>query len=249
MRLGQMARKLAMAPSEIVQYLASQQSVIEENSNIRLTDTQVELLLRKFAPDLINGHKPDPLPEPDRADEVVEISVPDAISQIDEIPQETSVTAPVENNRDVNEVNNEEVIKAPKVTLTGLKVLGKIDLPEPKKKESSTPDEPVETGSEMPKQDERKTPERRKPSREQRSYKNPISLQRERELKAELDKRKEKAARKKEKKTQNYFKKVKMSPPTKAMRLIDEPTEQLTAEELKEEPKTWFGKLIKWLST
>lgn len=248
MRLGQMARKLAIAPSEIVQYLASQQSVIEENSNIRLTDTQVDLLLRKFAPDLVNVYKADPLPEPG-PEEAVEISTPVIVPLVDEVPSEASVTEPVENNQDVNEVNHEEVIKAPKVTLTGLKVLGKIDLPEPKKKESPTPDSPVEAGTEIPKQEERKPYERRKPSREQRPYKNPISLQRERELKAELEKRKEKAAQEKERKTQNYLKKVKMSPPTKAMRLIDEPTEQLTAEELKEEPKTWFGKLIKWLST
>lgn len=246
MRLGQMARKLAMAPSEIVQFLASQQSVIEENSNIRLTDAQVELVLRKFAPDLLNGQKEEPIVELDVVEEAPEVSVPDIDTVIDESPVEDVVTAPIEDNQ---ETDNDEIIKAPKVTLTGLKVLGKIDLPEPKKKESPASELPAEAENEIPKQEERKKPDHRKGGRDQRPYKNPISLQRERELKAELEKKQERAAQEKERKTQNYLKKVKMSPPTKAMRLIDEPTEQLTAEELKEEPKTWFGKFIKWLST
>ena len=62
-------------------------------------------------------------------------------------------------------------------------------------------------------------------------------------------KRKEKVEREKEKRKQNYYKKVKMSPPTKAVKMVEEETMQMSAEELAEPPKTWFGRFLRWLTT
>jgi hypothetical protein len=83
--------------------------------------------------------------------------------------------------------------------------------------------------------------------REHRARKNPIAAQRERELDAERERQKEKAAQEKERRTQNYNKRVKQSPPTKAMKLYQEPVEQLNSSPLDVEPNNWFAKLVKWL--
>lgn len=173
-----------------------------------------------------------------------------------------------------------EVIRASKIELAGLKVIGKIDLPEPKKKEIMLADESVAPaaaegaaeGNELAdpihkpiserhddvdrskvkprrddgrNQDERRRPRTNQP-REQRPRKNPIAAQREREIEAEQERRKEKAAEEKERRTQNYHKRVQHSPPTKAVRMIEEPLEQLNSSSF-EEPNTWFSKLVKWL--
>jgi hypothetical protein len=89
----------------------------------------------------------------------------------------------------------------------------------------------------------------RKVNREQRARKNPIAVQREREEQEAQKKREEQAEREKERKTRNYHKRVKMSPPTKAVRLVDEPVMQMSAKELEEAPKTWLGRLIRWFTT
>ena len=51
MRLGQLARKLALKPVEIVGYLAKQNIMIEDGGNTKLEDDHVALILQKFAPE------------------------------------------------------------------------------------------------------------------------------------------------------------------------------------------------------
>lgn len=185
-----------------------------------------------------------------------------------------------------------EVIRAPKVELAGLKVLGKIDLPAPRKKDAtsaadsaagekaddvvsekkmdggntpvtsnvvndpngpsplSRPEGRTEEGTRRERGDnrgrdgDRRPP--RKPRGDQRSNKNPIAIQRELEMQKEIERRKEKAAKEKERRTQNYNKRVKHSPPTKAARRIEEPVEVMDASSFEKEPTTWVGKLLRW---
>ncbi len=245
MRLGQLARKLELRPAEIVTFLAHNSIQIEEGANTRLEDDLVAMVLRKFNPNLIKeviGETVDKQ-EPETLEPVV---LAESISQASE-------ASPVEQPEVEPDMAKEtaEVIKAPKVALTGLKVLGKIDLPEKKKKE-----EQPELLTEVPQVQpvERTLLPRtqniqRKGNREQRARKNPIAIQREREALEAQQKREEQAEREKERKTRNYHKKVKMSPPTKAVRLVDEPVMQMSAKELEEGPKTWLGRLIKWFTT
>jgi hypothetical protein len=259
MRLGQIARKLSISPSEVLGYLATRDIIIEENANSRLENDHVRLILQKFAPEQLSildvqpspAITPEPAQEHPRQESIIKADA-DPVQEM----ELSSAEPVVDQNAELNSTSESssepmpegsEVIKAPKVALSGLKVLGKIDLPEPKKKEPDSPG----TESESPAKEEqpRRSSQPRKQSYEQRSYKNPVSLQRDREMKEEMQKRQEKAEKEKERRTQNYLKKVNMSPPTKAMRLVEEPLEQMTHEQLKEEPKTWFGKFIKWLST
>lgn len=259
MRLGQIARKLSISPSEILGYLATRDIIIEENANSRLEADHVRLILQKFAPDQLSSLDVRSSPEIIGAAAQEQTRQESSINEVAGPVHEkllNSTEPVVDNDAELNSGSEPsavpltevpEVIKAPKVALSGLKVLGKIDLPEPRKKEQETP--VVNPESPVKEEQPGRSFQPRKQSRDQRSYKNPVALQREREMKEELQKRKEKAEQEKQRRTQNYLKKVKMSPPTKAIRLIDEPLEQMTKEELKEEPKSWFGKFIKWLGS
>jgi len=235
MRLGQMARKLAVSPSEIIQFLATQHISVDENANTRLEDIHVEMLQRKFAPLVVFSQAVPPL--------AVEI-VPEA-----SVPESETVTPihihPIESDK------APDVIKAPKIALSGLKVLGKIELPDAKKKDDDLKELPdnQELTNTTPRVERKAGNLPKKAVHYHKQYKNPVALQREKETQEELDRRKEMAAREKERKTKNYLKKVKLSPPTKAVRLVEEPVMQMTDAELKEEPKSWWGKLVKWVST
>ena len=258
MRLGQIARKLALRPSEIVEFLLKQSVRIEDNANTRLEEDQVNLILQHFAPgELVPkiAEQPPADQQNDLADQndLPEVEVQAISEEPDEtvVRQESTIIPEIETTApSLNETP--DIIKAPKIELSGLKVLGKIDLPETRKKEvlaeSSESAVPVE-GERRPRQEVRRNNENRRSRNDQRSAKNPIAAQREREAEEAEEKRKELLEREKERKTQNYLRKVKMSPPTKAIKLVNEEVEEMIAEDLVEEPKTWFGKFIKWLST
>ncbi|MEJ7646337.1 MAG: hypothetical protein WKF87_17200 [Chryseolinea sp.] len=241
MRLGQMARKMAISPSEIIQFLASKEIFIDDNANFRLEDSQVELLLRKFAPSL-QLDAPAAIAQPVPGEAIPEPSLP--------LPEPLTSLNAVEEMA-VEESN--ELIKAPRIALSGLKVLGKIELPEPKKKEEEAPAKGQEGAVEISslsspvERTHNKAP--KKTVQYQGKYKNPVALKRERETEEEQERRKQKATEEKERKTQSYLKKVKLSPPTKAMRLVEEPVMQMTNAELKEAPKSWWNKFVKWIST
>ncbi|HTF20326.1 MAG TPA: hypothetical protein VK658_19780 [Chryseolinea sp.] len=308
-----MARKLGISQGEIIRYLSGQNIGIEEGSNVKLEEQHVLLLYAQFAPTMNFETKSEGV-EAARAtphtNDGIEASVAEETPVTEPLPVQVDpfATAEVEvlaGELSGSEALREEVIdpqptaplnaesadtiRAPKIELAGLKVIGKIDLPGPRKKEVvpldeaatdeaatiegagagestnaslSQKPEPEQRDEGNPGRDENKRErlrrdegrnqderrrERSKPQREQRPRKNPISAQREREVEAERERRKEKAAQDKERRTQNYHKRVTHSPPTKAVRLFEEPVEQLNAATFSDEPTTWFGKLVKWL--
>jgi len=246
MRLGQLARRLELRPAQIVEFLAQRGIQVEEGVNTRLENDHVNTVLTHFDP----GNEKRGSGEP-------EIKEPEILEEEKVQAHTVPVTAELKEDKDAEaEVptgrKTVEVIKAPKVELSGLKVLGKIELPEVKKKEEKT--ESIAEVSQMDapeiKQQQRVRNTDRKVQRaEQRTRKNPIALQREREALEAQKKREEQAEREKERRTRNYQKRVKMSPPTKAVRLVEEPVMQMTAEELEEAPRTWLGRFVKWLTT
>jgi len=298
-----MARKFGVTQGEIVRYLTGKNIRVEEGSNVKLGESQIRLLYAHFAP----GESFEDRSSPPEGTSVVPLNAtpsPTAlsmmpISDVASLPSDEIVTIdsqssfPGESNvavmpeeqpaplpSDASSASQSETIRASKIELAGLRVVGKIELPEPRKKDVSQPlpegsveplvdetvlpaeqpksseaSQPIKelTGVDRPRrkmEDRRRGDERgprRNQGRDQRPGGNPIAAQREREQQEELERRKEKAAQDKERKTQNYNKRVKHSPPTKAMRLVEEPVEELNADALGDEPKTWLGKLIKWL--
>jgi len=259
MRLGQLARKLALRPSQIVDYLASKQIFPDEGSNARLSDEVTERVILHFAPGRLNEimaveekiTETMAMPEP-----VQEVPV---ITNVEEVIEVEATPIPV--MEAIEEKPEVEVIKAPKVELSGLKVLGKIELPEPKKKtvvpesQEGTVEPTQVEGEKIPVTEKRqRRPEprvntQRRDNYPQRPARNPIAVQREEQARKEEEKRKAKLEREKEKRTQYYLQRVKTGQPTKAAKMVDEPTESLSLKEEKPAPKTWFGKFLRWLNT
>lgn len=255
MRLGQLARKLALRPSQIVDYLATQQVFPVEGSNARLSDEVTERVIQHFAPERLSEiltteeKNPEPVSIPESIEETRAITK--AVEKMEVAAIEPSTVAEAS-------AVKPEVIKAPKVELTGLKVLGKIELEETKKKPSLTPESEHEVEppkDEIPaigkkqKRTERKEYPQRKETLKQRVDRNPIAEQRERMAREEEENRKAKAERDKEKRTQYYLQRVKTGTPTKAVKMVSEPVESFSMKEVGPVPKTWWGKFMRWLNT
>ena len=282
MRLGQLARKLALSPSEIIDYLASQQLSVAEGANTRLDENQVSVVLQRFAPaglkeDIPKIEEPKverlpaavvPLPEKEPVVESQTEIVAEAVNeQVEEPTSETKEENGVSSEK-TEDANSDkiEVIKAPKVALSGLKVLGKIELRDPKKKEvekpaenvaetvaenpevtttQEQPEKPIESKP-RPRRENRRPDQYRNDRRDDRPRKNPVALAREREAQAAEEKRREEEQRKKEQRTLNYQKRIKTAAPTKAARLIKEEVEYISNEDVRPAPKTWIGKFWRW---
>lgn len=265
MRLGQIARKLGVSQSEIVRYLASLNKRVEENVNTKLDPAEVNALYERFAPQWLTENHDEPEPSPMILD-----VLPDSAFRVsakdDRVESSTPEGGEPQQNDMEKEISGETVadsgdaqptpdlIRAPKVELSGLRVLGKIELPEPKKKEEPGPEESREDTEQasQPPRDRRERHDkggdrsRRNKRREPRSAQNPIAMQREQELQNELEKRKEKAAKEKERRTQNYHNRVKLSPPTKSARLVSEPVEELVTAPEETRPTSWLGRILRW---
>lgn len=245
MRLGQLARKLAIRPSQIVDFLSTKQVHLEEGSNARLEDAHVSVIVNYFAPERlnkifkINTEEAAPVIESPVIVEAVETEEP-----IEQIP-----LPELEVNVEEEKI---EVVKVPKVELTGLKVLGKIELPELKKKETAELDKPE---GEQPTEEKvrpriptkRNSTNSRDRQPSENPWRNPIAQQREREASEAEEKRKAELEREKERRRQHYMSKVKTGQPTKAARFYEEQVEETSGKE-EVKPKTLWGKFVKWLN-
>ena len=237
MRLGQLARKLSVRPSQIVDMLAKHQQFLEDGSNAKLTDDLVKQIVLHFAPERltelmavqVQETEPEPQPEP-------------VVIEVVEAHLQPEVTTEIK-----SEVENTETIRAPKVELAGLKVLGKIELPAPRKKEEPKAEGETTEAEQKPKREQKD--KRRKPvERTEKPWRNPIALQREREEREKEERRKQALEEQKERKRINYLNKIKSNAPTKAARIYDEPIEAAPLP-VEKKPRTWFGKFLKWLNT
>lgn len=260
MRLGQLARKLAVRPSQIVDYLSARQIFSEEGSNARLSDEITERIVLHFDPSrlseimAVEEKVTEQAAEPMAALEEV-----NNISQTEKIGEAEVVTAnQVVEMEDNSSDEKAEVIKAPKIELTGLKVLGKIELPEPRKKSEPVAEAIEETDGSVKlpasekkpgRQKRNENPAQRRDNYTQRPARNPIAVQREQKTRDEEEKRKMKAERDKGNRTQHYLNRVKLGQPTKAMKIVSEPMESFSSTDLKPAPTTWFGKFLRWLNT
>jgi hypothetical protein len=234
MRLGQLARKLSIRQSEIVDFLLQRNIQIEDGSNTRLEDSHVVLIMKRYAPA--------------REDEVIaELANEKHAEELMEVVKVEEQPIP-----ELPESNEEkpEVIRVPKIELSGLKVVGKIELPEPKKKEEKPSDSeftkepiPEQKQEERPNKTDRKAIQHKK-ERKQRPHVNPLALQREREAREAAEKRRIQAEREKEKRKQHYHNKVKSVRPGKSSKPAKVESVVTPSEP---QPTTWWGKFLKWL--
>lgn len=259
MRLGQLARKLSLRPAQIVEFLSQHNIQIEDNSNTRIEDQHTELVVNHFAP----GTFQQVATLADEPEEVasVEMDIPVTEGGPTEIPVQAENSEP--------QVNAEtEVIRVQKIELSGLKVLGKIELPEPKKKEpvvekteegvDATPDAATETPAAAPERkrdnnrneryrDKRSSHQKRDRPRE---WKNPLEQQREREAREAEEKKRMALEREKEKRKRHYEEKRKAQIQNKRPKAAKEqPVVQKKKVDTRPVPKTWFGKFLRWWTT
>ncbi|MBX2915535.1 MAG: hypothetical protein KF856_09740 [Cyclobacteriaceae bacterium] len=238
MRLGQLARKLSVRPSQLVDMLAKHQQFLEDGSNAKLSDDLVKQIVLYFAPERLTEimivQTQETEPEPQQP----EVVIPPVVVQ----PQ-AEVTTETK-----SEVENSETIRAPKVELAGLKVLGKIELPTPRKKEEAKVEGETTEAEQKPKREQKD--KRRKPiERTEKPWRNPIALQREKEEREKEERRKQLLEEQKERKRLNYLNKIKNNAPIKAARIYDEPVEVEATKATTQQPRTWLGRFLRWLNT
>jgi hypothetical protein len=241
MRLGQLSRKLGISTSQIISFLASKDIAIGEDSNTKIEDEHAQWVTQKYAPELVEAVAVTISEEKAQSVEAIEHPMP--VKVVEPTP-----SAEMDNESPLTETEQlPEIIKAQKIELSGLKVLGKIDIPEKKKKETveGTENQSVETEN-KPRPDRRPLPNRRE--FDNRPRKNPVTLQREKEEREAEIKRKEEMMRAKERKAYHYQSKVKAQAAPKRIKMVEEPLEEAITPEEKA-PTTMWGKFKKWLRT
>lgn len=146
MRLGQLSRKLDVDSSTIVKVLHEHFREVNNHPNVKILDEEVEFLTQKFQP------APTPAPEPAPAETpteqaTIEVTQPVSVEETIEEPVSEKptfvealrpkvISLEAEFDKQKQEL---ETFKAEKPELEGLKVLGKIELPEPKPKAPKEP--------------------------------------------------------------------------------------------------------------
>ncbi|WKV12611.1 hypothetical protein [Marivirga harenae] len=232
---------------------------IEEEEAENEVIAEVEDTIRTEEKDEVD-EKEDKIAEPADSEPEEEVSEKNAekssveIQNIEEVPAEIqkekkkAFKTVGELLEDQAEHSDEElIIKAPKVELKGLNVIGKIDLPEPKRKAQT---EQSEETQDRKKKSFSQPSRQRKPRRNQKRELSPAEIRKKEEQK---DARKrERIEREKKRKREQFYKEKVLKPkqleqktkPTRKKKV----TEQ-TREVQKPQPKTILGKLWRWLNT
>ncbi|WP_424961020.1 hypothetical protein [Ekhidna sp.] len=162
----------------------------------------------------------------------------------DEVIQTDKLLELLENEEATPDLEKVKLIKAPKKELPGLKVLGKVDLPEPKKKA-----EP---------EDQKKKPERtRRPqlSEEEREKRRLKAKRKKEAYEARQEKRckEQEAHRLKELKAKHYQEKLRKAENIRQKKEVSKAEQEQSLEPLpatrKKEPKTLLGKWWRWMNT
>jgi len=272
MRLGQLARKFEVSPKEIISYLketGSTQDTLHHNSKL---NEQTETLLAKHFNyvEQLSEDASEEIEQKLTKPEVVELEqsieatqseldppLPEAklkdLQKKDEVVKEEVV---IETDRLLELLESEEVdlskitlIKAPKRELSGLKVVGKIELPEPKSKSLEK--------SEL----REKGPKPGKNSRHPHRQLSEVDLEKRRlkakKRKKEYQARQEKQRKEKEKKQRKTLNKARYQQKMQRAKSnqpkqIDKTQRLPTLSEAKEQPpqpKTLLGRFWRWMNT
>jgi hypothetical protein len=189
-------------------------------------------VVKHFSPSLL-----DELMKEDAADEVAVPTEPNEVQNSEPYP--APPTANQADEASPADSTPPEVIRAPKVELPGLRVVGKIDLPEPRKKEASP--------ESVPKKSEDRNRGRFADSG-RRPAKNPIALQREKEERERERTKREEKRKEKHLRTQRYLQKVKEKQAPKGQK-VTVPAPAPVADSPRPAPKTWLGRFIRWWTT
>jgi hypothetical protein len=272
MRLATLARKIKMNPTRLISILEDKGINLDRGSNTKLDNETVDGVLHEFAPELIeieevttdNDDGQDPVEStdagldtsPDKEQKVLEKEWSDEL--------ELQIDNPVESKTELGEISSAvspqdeedemEVIKAPKIKLPGLKITGKIELPEPPKKPEPDKDR-EQTEEKKPKKETNKQSRRsnsRSPRRGQRETDyNPLEEARKRAAREKEQSRIREAKKRKEKRRKRYEKEIQSKIQAQSQKKIPETVEAEVVIDTPEAPppRNIFSKFLRWLNT
>ncbi|GAA0893768.1 hypothetical protein GCM10009122_34470 [Fulvivirga kasyanovii] len=227
MRLVQLSRKLGVTQNEIVDLLSKNGIKDIEGSNAKLDEHALALIMEHFGNDLDVGTESTDSPQNEAPTQ--EVAEKDSIVQHHEEKQEATAIPKEPEARDEAKVTEEittaevpaqeateeattnqevEVIRAKKIKLEGIKVLGKIELPEPVKKER---DEPKEKPATERRPRQKRNPGERNGKKQNGRHKRTETYEQKqkRQEKEALRKKKEREKKLKEKRKAYYEQQVK----------------------------------------
>lgn len=285
MRLAQISRKLKVKSSEVVAFIEQQfETQIENAPNVKIPDAFVGTIIDQFTkkestsiPESGQMKAKSELTETEQKEEIETTATPSNIVKKEEGIHETKAESEnlgEEKSTEEPEILNIEdgVIKAPKVEVQGIKVVGKIELPKTKedaveelsnekqieKDTETTATEPTEEAEKKsklsPVQKKKKSKHKKKSERKPTSHQEQQALaqkrheERVREEKL-LEKEKKKAHYEKmmQERQQKSSKKSKTSP--SKLKEISKKNKSAQPKPTKKEPKTLWGKFMRWLNT
>lgn len=168
----------------------------------------------------------------------------------DEIIQTDKLLEMLESEEIPAELEKIKLIKAPKKELSGLKVLGKVDLPEPKKKEEKV----KEFVTEKDLQDYRNPRKKRQPLTEEEKEKRRLKAKNKKEAyEAREEKRRIRQQEQEQKARKEAHYKLKLEQ-AKSVEVKRKAKQQIApkqegSENAKPKPKTMLGKFWRWMNT
>lgn len=168
----------------------------------------------------------------------------------DEIIQTDKLLEMLESEEIPADLDKIKLIKAPKRELSGLKVLGKVDLPEPKKKE----EKPKEIVTEKDLREYRNPRRKRQPLTEEEKEKRRLKAKQKKEAyEARQEKRQKEQEDKKLKalKEQHYKRKLAQAKAVQVKRSAkhQDPPAPKSKVDTRPKPKTLLGKFWRWMNT
>lgn len=255
MRLAQLARKLSLKSTTIVDFLAGQGVAVDDSPNAKIDEVHARAVISHFAPALLDVEESIA----QEAEYTVEVIKEEPV----EIPEPSDESIVVEEfNEFETEINSStetveelpDVIRAPKIELSGLKVLGKIELPEKKKKEETqeiNADGEVVIGESATepriKPREKKLTDRKRAERPKR---NSLSEARERERREQEEKRKAEEEKRKELRKQKYLQTRQAKAPSRVEKAkVEKEIKKVPAKKKKEESVSLLTRFMRWLTS
>lgn len=258
MRVSQLARKLNVLPADVLAALPDGAVQTEGAYNARLTPAQVEEVVRFFRPgqwekfmnDLQTWQEENEAPHQKEQTTTFESDVQTDLPVSSE-PVVAAMSQDLPSGQQETHFQEVEVIRAPKVELPGLRVVGKIEIPEKKKSEIHAKQEAKVHSPDQ------QNPNRRVQAKSKdklHAKRNPIAIARERaKREAELQRKKE-AEREKQRKTERYLKKIaerkarmEQQSHAKTKRQKIDPAEQIHLAEVSAQHLTLWQRFKKWL--
>jgi len=198
MRLGQAARKFETSTDKLVNLLAKHFRTVNDHPNIKLTDEEVAFFEATFlikADEAVDASQSPATSEPEKAVKETPIAEPEEVEATPQFVESLRPQVFTLEDEFTEKTKSLEKFKAEKPELEGLKVVGKIELPEPKPK--------------VEKETKEKETRRQKPTRNRQPRGNSLAEQRKREERIAKRKKIEAEQREKELKRKYYEEQVK----------------------------------------